>query len=151
MKKTHKLKTYPEYFEGLYYGIKTFEVRREDRDYEVGDTLVLEEYEPNHSCYTGRSVVREISHILRDTRFVPPGYCILSLRAVPKNEGGLYHKYDVYDAETHKPLHNCFVLRPDRDTAAVSALLTYAGVTTNRQLSADIKQWLNHLGVTTYL
>jgi hypothetical protein len=37
----HELKTDPEAFDAVASGAKTFELRRNDRDYQVGDVLVL--------------------------------------------------------------------------------------------------------------
>lgn len=42
----HDLKCWPKYYEYVASGDKTFEVRRNDRDFRVGDTLLLREYEP---------------------------------------------------------------------------------------------------------
>lgn len=44
--KTHSVKSWPTEFEAVADGIKTFEVRRNDRDYQPGDVLVLREYVP---------------------------------------------------------------------------------------------------------
>ena len=40
----HELKIAPEYFREVAFGNKTFEVRRDDCSYTVGDKLVLREY-----------------------------------------------------------------------------------------------------------
>ena len=42
----HDLKCHPDYFEALRDGTKTFECRYNDRDFEVGDELLLREYDP---------------------------------------------------------------------------------------------------------
>jgi len=48
----HDLKTWPQYFARLVDGSKTFEVRKDDRGYQTGDTLVLREFDPNR-CRLG--------------------------------------------------------------------------------------------------
>ena len=42
----HELKILPEYFKAQKAGKKNFEIRKNDRDYKVGDKLVLTEYDP---------------------------------------------------------------------------------------------------------
>lgn len=39
----HTLKIQSRYFKDVVSGLKTFEIRKNDRDYKVGDILVLEE------------------------------------------------------------------------------------------------------------
>ena len=56
----HELKTWPEYFEMIKQGCKTFEIRRDDRDYKTGDTLVLLEYDPVGKDYTTRYITCEV-------------------------------------------------------------------------------------------
>jgi len=55
---------------------------------------------------------------------------------------GLYTKYNVIKADTGEPVNDCFVLRPDRDPASVSALRTYAKTTENKELAANIIKWV---------
>jgi len=59
----HYLKTWPEYFEAVQSGRKTFEIRRNDRDYQVGDTLVLVEWCPIKKAYTGQTIEKTITYI----------------------------------------------------------------------------------------
>lgn len=59
---------------------------------------------------------------------------------------GLYPKYNVTKAETGEAIDGeCFILRPDRDPAALVALAAYAVTTDNKELAADIKNWLQQL------
>lgn len=55
---------------------------------------------------------------------------------------GLKGKYLVFKADTGAKVDNCFVLRPDKDTAAVEALRAYANATDNKTLAEDIYSWV---------
>ena len=59
--KTHFLKTWPQWFEPIRQGLKMFEIRRDDRNFAVGDLLVLEEFRPGVGEYTGRTLSRHIA------------------------------------------------------------------------------------------
>jgi hypothetical protein len=41
MSKKHELKVWPDYHYRILTGQKNFEVRKNDRDFQIGDTLVL--------------------------------------------------------------------------------------------------------------
>ncbi len=55
---------------------------------------------------------------------------------------GLRCKYIVRKADTGDGVDGCFVLRPDRDRAAIAALRAYAAATDDKALSADIINWV---------
>ncbi len=55
---------------------------------------------------------------------------------------GLRGKYIVIKEDTGELVKNCFVLRPDRDPAAVTALRAYAEATDNEALATDIINWI---------
>lgn len=46
MSNEHELKVHPKYFNRLVSGQKSFEIRKNDRDFQIGDILVLKEYDP---------------------------------------------------------------------------------------------------------
>jgi hypothetical protein len=46
----HQLKTWPSYFQPVWTGEKTFEVRFNDRGYQAGDVLDLREYDTSRPC-----------------------------------------------------------------------------------------------------
>jgi hypothetical protein len=68
---THDLKVWPEFFAPLERGDKLFELRRDDRDYKVGDWLKLREWAPPDIAtakpggFTGARLLRRISYVLR--------------------------------------------------------------------------------------
>lgn len=59
----HELKSWVGLFEPIYKGDKTHELRVLDRDYQVGDRLILKEYEPITKEYTGRECEVEVTYI----------------------------------------------------------------------------------------
>lgn len=64
MSKTHELKIYPKYFEAILDGKKTFEIRKDDRDFQVGDSIVLKEWD--NIKYSGREIQAIIKYMLDD-------------------------------------------------------------------------------------
>ncbi|MBE6695323.1 MAG: DUF3850 domain-containing protein [Ruminococcaceae bacterium] len=74
----HRLKILPEYFLAIAKGIKTFDVRFNDRGYKLGDYIVFEEY--CEGKYTGRFLVAKIVHILNDPEYCKEGYVILGIK-----------------------------------------------------------------------
>lgn len=75
----HILKTHPHYFCEVLNGNKTFEVRRNDRNYKVGDIVILWEYIPSTNRYTSRQIEKRISYILDNPNFCKEGYVILGI------------------------------------------------------------------------
>lgn len=87
----HDLKTWPEWYEPSLSGEKPYEIRKNDRNFAVGDILLLREYSPARvgfpGYYTGRWMKRQITHILEGGKFgVERGYAILSLGPVLEKE-----------------------------------------------------------------
>ena len=83
--KRHNLKILPQYFEAQVDGLKSFELRKNDRKFKVGDEIKLNEisskigdnYKP-----TGRACLVLITYILHsdhgnEFEGLEPGYCIL--------------------------------------------------------------------------
>lgn len=79
---THELKILPEYFEEVVHGNKRFELRRFDRDYQIGDIVWLEEFDGEN--YTGKKIAVEIKYILRDCEIygLKDGFCIFGFEIV---------------------------------------------------------------------
>ncbi len=80
----HELKIWNESFDALLRGKKTAELRKDDRGFDLGDTLLLREYRPVSASYTGRAALFEITHIMNQEVFgLKTGYVMLSLRPIP--------------------------------------------------------------------
>ena len=58
------------------------------------------------------------------------------------DQKGLYDKYMVIKVVDGTVIENCFILRPDKDPAAVKALQAYAAATENKVLAADLFAWV---------
>lgn len=90
----HNLKIHPQYFQEVWDDRKNFELRLNDRGFQVGDILHLQEWDPNgvapedpldhDTRYTGRTAVRMITYILPwNAAFggaLSAGFCILSIK-----------------------------------------------------------------------
>lgn len=74
----HYIKILPKYYRAIEKGDKRFEVRYNDRDYQVHDILHLQEY--LNGDYTGREIQATISYILDDENFCKEGFVIMSLK-----------------------------------------------------------------------
>lgn len=89
----HRLKTVQPYFGDVKSGKKPFEIRFNDRNYQAGDTLILEEYDTTDitTGYSGQVVRKEVTYVLKDCPQVGlmEGYCILGIKDI----------YEPYSAE----------------------------------------------------
>lgn len=94
----HSVKCSPEYFSALKSGIKTFEVRKKDRPYQIGDFLAVNEFAPfdyqfgsedelesfsrvinGTGRYSGNCLMFKITYILDDPQFCKDGMVVLGL------------------------------------------------------------------------
>jgi hypothetical protein len=97
-KKTHELKIWPEFFKFVEGGTKTFEVRKNDRNFLAGDLVVLKEWKKDPGLdakfdplkgvnfsvepvgYTGRELAFRIGYVLD----IGDGFVVFSLLPVEK-------------------------------------------------------------------
>lgn len=85
----HYLKIWPQFFQDVKSGVKPFEVRKKDRDYKTGDTLILDEYDPVAGKKTGAWTAQRITYLLDDNNFVKEGYVILGIsEIIPEQSKG---------------------------------------------------------------
>jgi hypothetical protein len=76
----HVLKIWPRYFEETIFGQKTAQLRKADRPYAIGDTLVLREWVPESGLYTGRETTVTVTDLIEKCEGLVEGYCILSVK-----------------------------------------------------------------------
>ncbi len=89
MSATHSLKCHPKPFRALWDGLKPYEVRHNDRGFEVGDTLILCEWEPDSETCTGRTVTARVTYMTRGGEWgLNPPLCVLGLEVLAR-EGRL--------------------------------------------------------------
>lgn len=62
----HVIKCYFEYFGAVWLGVKTFEVRLNDRNYKVGDTVIMVETNVHGERVSDRIIEFEISYLLEN-------------------------------------------------------------------------------------
>lgn len=80
---THELKILPEWYDSLASGMKSFEVRKDDRNprFEPNDELFLREFDGYK--YTGRTIRADVRFVLRG-EYCKDGYCIMSVAVKSK-------------------------------------------------------------------
>ncbi|TFJ75461.1 hypothetical protein CKN94_07410 [Carnobacterium maltaromaticum] len=74
----HELKIAPCYYEEVITYRKMFEIRKNDRDFQVGDRVLLKEYVNGE--YTGKSVIFKIAYLTNYEQ--KKGYCVFSISPV---------------------------------------------------------------------
>jgi hypothetical protein len=77
----HELKIWPDVFDAVVSGKKTWEFRRDDRGFSEGDTVILHLFDPKNSGQQlDRILERKIGYMLRGPDFgIPEGYVIFTL------------------------------------------------------------------------
>ncbi|MBE5507120.1 hypothetical protein E3G54_004451 [Mycobacteroides abscessus] len=83
----HELKVWPEYYAAIDAGKKTLELRKDDRGFQVGDSLLLREFDPKTGIY-GESCERVVTHIVQGGHFgIADGYVAMSISEAIVPEG----------------------------------------------------------------
>lgn len=93
----HELKTDPGVFDAVADGRKNFEIRRDDRNFQEGDELLLRRTRDSGSAmangaplvYTGEELRCRVTYVLRGPIYgLRDGWAILSIAGVNVAEGG---------------------------------------------------------------
>jgi predicted RNA-binding Zn-ribbon protein involved in translation (DUF1610 family) len=82
---THELKIAPKYFEYVKDWSKPFELRKNDRNYQPGDIVILKEFSIISGIYSGRQAIRKISYVLKNCPEygLDKDYCIIGFAFEP--------------------------------------------------------------------
>ena len=83
-KTVHQIRCGKTFFEDILKGVKSFTLRKNDRDYKVGD--ILEKMEFDDGKHTGRTIKQEVIYKLEDFTGLVDGYCILGTKILEKPE-----------------------------------------------------------------
>lgn len=75
----HRLKTWPQFFDAIADGSKRFELRKNDRDFRVGDVLRLQEWNPNNERFTGREMDVEVTYKAQGIFGLAGDLCVMSI------------------------------------------------------------------------
>jgi hypothetical protein len=79
--KVHEVKVSSVFFRDVSDDVKSFEARFDDRDYKVGDVMILEEY--SNCKYTGRETHKVITYKLDVGQYgIEKDWCVLGLRSM---------------------------------------------------------------------
>ena len=85
--KLHELKNHWRYFQEVWDGNKTFEVRENDRKFKKNDLLLLRNYNPEREDkYDGKAILCKITYILDNPEFVKEGFIVMSIKILTKYE-----------------------------------------------------------------
>ncbi len=87
--KEHTLKCLRPFLERIQSGQKTFEIRKNDRDYQVGDILHLYEYDPKSSiqwAYEGRMPMVSVMVTYMSSAYQQDGYVVLGIKPTPPTQ-----------------------------------------------------------------
>lgn len=83
---THELKILPEYYRAIIEGQKTFEIRNNDRNFQVGDYLILKEF--NDEKYTRQWVAVKVTYITNYEQ--KEGYVVIGIKLDEDYGRGVY-------------------------------------------------------------
>lgn len=89
MADTWKLKSWPWFYSAMVSDQKKHDVRDgRERNFKVGDFIILEEFDPRTGQYTGRSarfiityITSQVTPCALSSAVLQPGYVILSVEA----------------------------------------------------------------------
>jgi hypothetical protein len=77
----HELKTLTGFFDDIRREKKNFEIRENDRNFQVGDTLILREWLPGLNKYSGDEITVTVTYILKGGQFgIHRDYVVMSIQ-----------------------------------------------------------------------
>lgn len=86
MRIDHTLKTEQPWFDLVAEGVKNFEIRRNDRDFEEGDILELVEYDAVKKEFTGDYILAKVELVCEYAQI--EGWVVLGIKVLSVNVKG---------------------------------------------------------------
>lgn len=77
----HDIKCIDPYFTDVKNGLKLFEIRKNDRNYQKGQTVLLRQFDPEKGEYSGNWVLCKIT-CLPSHEGITPGYCVFGIKII---------------------------------------------------------------------
>ena len=104
--KIHYLKTVQPFFSEVKKGTKTFEHRINDRDFQVGDEVILQEYDLTTYSFSGQEIKGTITYVLTKRAGLGDDFCVFSFETtqqitknVKEEEEKVFDNAKVFDNE----------------------------------------------------
>lgn len=86
--KVHDLKIWPEQYQKVINGHLSFQYRENDRNYQMGDVLILSEWNPKMNEFTGRKIGARVKYVFDEMTsgdvpvHIAPGFCVMSIKPI---------------------------------------------------------------------
>lgn len=84
--KVHQIKLAAMFFDDVASGRKSFEIRKNDRGYKVGDILEMMEFKSGKE--TGRMIRAKVTYMMEEHTGIEEGYCVMGIERCGKGENG---------------------------------------------------------------
>ena len=92
-----ELKIRPNYLYDILSGKKSFEVRKNDRDFKVGDTLLLKEWDND---FTGLEVSYLVTYILDNPEYIKEDFIVMGIEPLDRMKSKrLFEEWDIIHKE----------------------------------------------------
>ena len=82
--KTHYLKTVKPFFRKVWNGIKLFECRINDRDFQENDIVYLQDFDPTNQFFSGAEIKVRITYLLKDFPGIEENHCVFSFEILDR-------------------------------------------------------------------
>jgi len=100
----HEIKTWPKHFNAVWEKEKSFELRKNDRNFRIGDWLILLEFNPEEVSYTSRYAIGMVSYILGSTKDggLKSDFVCMSFEFMTRGDNYLYDMSNILEKNTMK-------------------------------------------------